>query len=53
MFDQIQSGPKRYDLDTEQNEWFYGRDNSTLRSLLEEELSGVFGETIQVRINDS
>ncbi|CAE6447935.1 unnamed protein product [Rhizoctonia solani] len=37
------SGPKRYDLDTTHNEWFYHRDNTTMRSLLEEELSEVFG----------
>ncbi|KAG8710450.1 Mitochondrial chaperone Frataxin [Ceratobasidium sp. 395] len=47
------SGPKRYDFDVEQNEWFYIRDNVTLRSLLEEELSAVFGEAIQVRLDDS
>ncbi|KAG9101451.1 Mitochondrial chaperone Frataxin [Ceratobasidium sp. 370] len=47
------SGPKRYDFDAEQNEWFYTRDNVTLRSLLEEELGAVFGEVIQVRLDGS
>ncbi|KAG9101500.1 Mitochondrial chaperone Frataxin [Ceratobasidium sp. UAMH 11750] len=47
------SGPKRYDFDAERKEWFYIRDNVTLRSLLEEELSAVFGETIQVRLDDN
>jgi len=47
------SGPKRYDLDVEQNEWFYGRDNTTLRSLLEEELGSIFGQAIQINLGES
>lgn len=47
------SGPKRYDLDAEQNEWFYNRDNTTLRSLLEEELSSVFGQPVQINLGES
>ncbi|KAB5594312.1 Frataxin [Ceratobasidium theobromae] len=46
------SGPKRYDLDTAHGEWFYHRDNTTMRSLLEEELSAVFGEPIQLDLGD-
>ncbi|KAF8605018.1 Frataxin [Ceratobasidium sp. AG-I] len=47
------SGPKRYDLDAEQNEWFYSRDDSTLRSLLEEELSNAFGQAVQINLGES
>ncbi|CEL57536.1 Frataxin homolog, mitochondrial OS=Schizosaccharomyces pombe (strain 972 / ATCC 24843) GN=SPCC1183,03c PE=3 SV=1 [Rhizoctonia solani AG-1 IB] len=46
------SGPKRYDLDTTHNEWFYHRDNSTMRSLLEEELSEVFGQPIELNAGE-
>ncbi|KAG8763874.1 Mitochondrial chaperone Frataxin [Ceratobasidium sp. 423] len=46
------SGPKRYDLDTTHNEWFYHRDNTTMRSLLEEELSEAFGQPISLAISD-
>ncbi|KAG9128305.1 Mitochondrial chaperone Frataxin [Ceratobasidium sp. 392] len=52
-FSSPKSGPKRYDYDAEQNEWFYTRDNVTLRSLLEEELSAIFGKAIQVKVDDS
>ncbi|CAE6421988.1 unnamed protein product [Rhizoctonia solani] len=46
------SGPKRYDLDTTHNEWFYHRDNTTMRSLLEEELSEIFGQPIRLRAGE-
>ncbi|QRV76114.1 Frataxin domain [Ceratobasidium sp. AG-Ba] len=46
------SGPKRYDFDAVKNEWFYTRDQVPLQSLLEEELSDVFGESIQVRLEE-
>ncbi|CAE6461161.1 unnamed protein product [Rhizoctonia solani] len=46
------SGPKRYDLDTTHNEWFYHRDNTTMRSLLEEELSKVFGRPINLAASE-
>ncbi|KAI9259681.1 hypothetical protein BDA99DRAFT_465447 [Phascolomyces articulosus] len=42
------SGPKRYDYDTEHKKWFYHRDNHTLDELLNEELSQVFGQTVDV-----
>ncbi|KDN39588.1 hypothetical protein RSAG8_08744, partial [Rhizoctonia solani AG-8 WAC10335] len=46
------SGPKRYDLDATHNEWFYNRDNTTMRSLLEEELSEVFGRPISLVVGE-
>ncbi|KAG2216587.1 hypothetical protein INT45_004508 [Circinella minor] len=42
------SGPKRYDFDKEHKKWFYHRDNHTLDELLNEELSEIFGQSIDV-----
>jgi hypothetical protein len=36
------SGPKRYDWNAKRKEWVYGRDNTSLRELLERELGEVF-----------
>ena len=44
----IISGPKRYDFDKEHKKWFYHRDNHTLDELLNEELSVVFGQPVDV-----
>ncbi|KAI8143346.1 hypothetical protein BJV82DRAFT_515493 [Fennellomyces sp. T-0311] len=42
------SGPKRYDYDAEHKKWFYHRDNHTLDGLLNEELSDIFGQQVDV-----
>jgi len=42
------SGPKRFDYDASHGAWFYSRDNATLHGLLEEELSTVIGERVDL-----
>jgi frataxin-like iron-binding protein CyaY len=42
------SGPKRYDF--ESGEWVYQRDNSTMKALLEKELSIIFSQDISLPI---
>ncbi|KAH8915838.1 Frataxin, partial [Atractiella rhizophila] len=39
------SGPKRYSYDAKEQTWFYPRDESTMKGLLEKELTDVVGET--------
>lgn len=42
------SGPKRYDY--ENGEWVYQRDKSSMKALLEKELSRVFAQDISLPI---
>ncbi|KAF8168329.1 hypothetical protein B0H34DRAFT_792950 [Crassisporium funariophilum] len=44
------SGPKRYDYLEDDNQWIYARDGRTLNGLLSEELSKVFGRTIDITL---
>ncbi|KXN72796.1 Frataxin [Conidiobolus coronatus NRRL 28638] len=44
------SGPKRYNFDLKEETWFYHRDNSTLKNLLETELKEVFDKNIELSI---
>jgi hypothetical protein len=46
------SGPKRYDYDEAGGGWVYGRDGTTLRGLLEEELAVPFGPAIAERLGE-
>jgi frataxin len=46
------SGPKRYDYDEAEGGWVYGRDGTTLRGLLEEELAAPFGPAIAERLGE-
>lgn len=39
------SGPKRYDFDTEKNDWLYSRDATSLGELLRDELKAVYQES--------
>jgi frataxin-like iron-binding protein CyaY len=41
---QCNSGPKRYDFDPKIQNWTYSRDGTTLRQLLEQELTGPFND---------
>lgn len=44
------SGPKRYDYSPAHKEWFYSRDNTTMRELLNTEL-GKLMKNDQVRVD--
>lgn len=46
------SGPKRYDYNDATGEWFYSRDGHTFDGLLTEELSDIFKQSIQIRLNN-
>ncbi|OZJ04232.1 hypothetical protein BZG36_04234 [Bifiguratus adelaidae] len=46
------SGPKRYDFDKKHQKWFYGRDNHTLDELLNEELTDIFKQRIEVPLTE-
>lgn len=42
------SGPKRYDYVPEKDDWIYSRDDTSLGSLLDNELSDVFGKEVKL-----
>ncbi|KAH9921947.1 uncharacterized protein BXZ73DRAFT_104209 [Epithele typhae] len=44
------SGPKRYDYVPEDDGWVYSRDARSLNDLLNQELSDIFGRTIDLRL---
>ncbi|KDQ63865.1 hypothetical protein JAAARDRAFT_29917 [Jaapia argillacea MUCL 33604] len=46
------SGPKRYDYIRSHDAWIYSRDQKSLGALLEEELSQVFGEELQLGLQN-
>ncbi|KIP11471.1 hypothetical protein PHLGIDRAFT_475931 [Phlebiopsis gigantea 11061_1 CR5-6] len=45
------SGPKRYGYVPEADQWRYSRDNSSLGELLNTELSQIFGQDVDLKIN--
>ncbi|KAI0085635.1 hypothetical protein BDY19DRAFT_908857 [Irpex rosettiformis] len=47
------SGPKRYDYVVKEDEWIYSRDQKSLGSLLNEELSKVFDQNIDLGVDRS
>ena len=42
------SGPKRYDYVPERDDWVYLRDGRSLNELLNQELSNVFGQNVDL-----
>jgi frataxin len=49
----FQSGPKRYDYDTDAGKWIYARDGVSLGQLLEQELSVAFDKEVDLEIEPS
>lgn len=45
------SGPKRYDYVAKEDGWIYSRDQRSLGSLLNEELSKAFGRDIDLGVD--
>lgn len=45
------SGPKRYDYDVKHAAWFYHRDGTTLKELLDAELAEITGEPVNVPLS--
>ncbi|KAI0314990.1 hypothetical protein OF83DRAFT_1134247 [Amylostereum chailletii] len=46
------SGPKRYDLSLEKNNWIYSRDGVSLNSLLEAELSSLLSREVELGLSE-
>ena len=46
------SGPKRYDYVPERDDWVYLRDGRSLNELLNQELSNVFGQNVDLGLAD-
>ncbi|EIM92790.1 Frataxin [Stereum hirsutum FP-91666 SS1] len=47
------SGPKRYDYVPTQDDWIYSRDNTSLSTLLDKELSDVFGKEVKLGLEET
>lgn len=45
------SGPKRYDYVETADNWIYGRDGMALGTLLNEELSEIFGKKVNLGVD--
>lgn len=46
------SGPKRYDYNAEEDDWFYSRDGRSLGDLLDTELSAALGRDIHLGLEE-
>ena len=49
----LSSGPKRYDYSPAEDDWFYSRDGQSLGSLLNNELSTIIGQDVDLGLREA
>ncbi|ETW87490.1 hypothetical protein HETIRDRAFT_457050 [Heterobasidion irregulare TC 32-1] len=47
------TGPKRYDYSPAEDDWFYSRDGQSLGSLLNNELSKIIGQNVDLGLRET